>query len=62
MEELETRLRGRGTEKEESIVKRLKQAENELEYSKTKGVHDIIIVNEDLDKAYEELERFVWGA
>ena len=31
---LESRLRGRGTEKEENIQKRLAQAKNELEYSR----------------------------
>lgn len=56
------RLRGRGTEKEESIQERLAQAKLELEYSKTPGVHDIIIVNDDLDKAYEDLENFVFKA
>lgn len=45
-EELERRLRGRGTDKEEDIIKRLTQAKKELEYSKTPGVHDKIIVNE----------------
>lgn len=44
-EELEKRLRGRGTDKEEDILKRLTQAKNELAFSKT-GVHDKIIVNE----------------
>lgn len=57
---LEQRLRGRGTEKEESIQKRLAQAKNELDYSKTEGVHDLIIVNDDLEKAYTELEEFVF--
>lgn len=42
-EELEKRLRGRGTEKEESVQKRLKQAKLELEYSRTPGVHDLIV-------------------
>ncbi|KAJ6441844.1 guanylate kinase [Purpureocillium lavendulum] len=60
LETLESRLRGRGTEKEESIVKRLAQAKNELEYSKTPGVHDIVIVNDDLEKAYKEFEDFVY--
>lgn len=59
---LESRLRGRGTEKEESIQKRLEQAKNELEYSKTPGVHDIIIVNDDKERACDELESFVFGA
>jgi Guanylate kinase len=45
-EELERRLRGRGTEKEEAIQKRLRQAKVELEYSKVPGMHDKIIVND----------------
>ncbi|PHH88891.1 hypothetical protein CDD83_6903 [Cordyceps sp. RAO-2017] len=57
---LESRLRGRGTEKEESIQKRLAQARNELEYSQTPGVHDKVIVNDDLEKAYNEFEEFVF--
>lgn len=60
MEELESRLRGRGTEKEESIQKRLAQARNELEYSKTDGAHDLIIVNDDLEVAYKALEAFIF--
>lgn len=60
MDTLESRLRGRGTEKEESIQKRLLQAKNEIEYSKTDGVHDLIIVNDNLDKAYVELEEFIF--
>jgi guanylate kinase len=78
-EELEKRLRGRGTEKEESIQKRLDRAKVELEYSKVPGVHDRIIVNDvshplgdslahgfanveqDLEKAYKELEEFVFA-
>ena len=56
---LEARLRGRGTETEDSLQKRLKQAEKELEYSKTPGVHDRIIVNDDLDRAFGELEAWV---
>ena len=59
-ETLEQRLRGRGTETEESIQKRLRQAKNELEFSKTPGAHDVIIVNDDLEAAYKELEDFVY--
>ncbi|KAG4415627.1 hypothetical protein IFR04_011241 [Cadophora malorum] len=57
---LEQRLRNRGTEKEDSIQKRLAQAKNELEYSKVEGVHDLIIVNDDLEEAYKKLEEFVF--
>ncbi|KAH9223788.1 P-loop containing nucleoside triphosphate hydrolase protein [Leptodontidium sp. 2 PMI_412] len=60
MEILESRLRNRGTEKEESIQKRLAQAKNELDYSKVEGVHDLIIVNDDLEEAYKKLEEFVF--
>ncbi|KAI8944794.1 guanylate kinase [Xylaria longipes] len=59
-EDLEKRLRGRGTEDESSIIKRLNQAKKELEYANTPGVHDIIIVNDNLDAAYKELEDYVY--
>jgi guanylate kinase len=58
MEVLEKRLRGRGTDKEEDIKMRLQQAEVELEYAKEDGVHDTVIVNNDLEKAWEEVEAF----
>lgn len=60
-EALEQRLRGRATEDEAAITKRLNQAIKELEYADTPGVHDIIIVNDDLDAAYKELEDFVYS-
>ncbi|KAK4454161.1 P-loop containing nucleoside triphosphate hydrolase protein [Podospora aff. communis PSN243] len=60
-EVLEKRLRGRGTDKEESILKRLAQAKLELEFAKTPGVHDKIIVNNDLEEAYKELVDFVYA-
>lgn len=62
MEILEARLRGRGTEKEDSIQKRLAQAEKEMEFSKTEGAHDLIIINDDLEEAFKELETFTFGA
>ena len=59
VEELEQRLRGRGTENEESLGKRLKQAEKEMEYAKEEGSHDKVVVNDDLEKAYTDLEEWV---
>ncbi|KAJ5177116.1 guanylate kinase [Penicillium canariense] len=59
-EALEARLRGRGTEKDADIHKRLAQAKAEADYATTSGVHDKIIVNDDLQKAFEELEEFVF--
>ncbi|KAI1190747.1 guanylate kinase [Nemania serpens] len=60
MEELEARLRGRGTESEKSIQKRLARAEAELEYSKTPGVHDIIITNNKIEEAFEQLDKYIF--
>lgn len=59
LEELERRLRGRGTESEESLKKRLAQAKNELEYSQQPGAHDKIVVNDDLEKAYTEMRDWI---
>ncbi|KAK4148408.1 hypothetical protein C8A00DRAFT_39029 [Chaetomidium leptoderma] len=57
-EALEARLRRRGTEDEGSIQRRLAQATTELAYAET-GVHDKIIINDDLDKAFQDLEDFI---
>lgn len=59
LEELERRLRGRGTETEESVQRRLAQAKKELEFAQQPGVHDRVIVNDNLDRAYEELKEWV---
>lgn len=56
---LEERLRGRGTDDEESVKKRLEQADKEMAFSKEEGVHDKIVVNDDLDRAYREVEEWV---
>lgn len=60
-EALESRLRERGTEKDEDIQKRLVQAKAELEYADTQSVHDKIIVNDDFDKAFKELDELVYA-
>jgi guanylate kinase len=59
-ETLEERLRNRGTESEKSIEDRLARARVELEYAETKGAFDVIIVNDDLKSAYEELSEFIY--
>ena len=59
VEVLESRLRGRGTEKEDAIRKRLEQAEREMEYARTEGSGDKVVVNDNLDDAYRELEEWV---
>ncbi|XP_061776444.1 guanylate kinase [Nerophis ophidion] len=52
---LETRLRDRKTESEENLQKRLNAAKVEIEFSKEAGVFDLVIVNDNLDDAYEQL-------
>lgn len=59
LETLRERLQGRGTETQESLEKRLKQAELEMEYSKEEGAHDKIIINDDLERAYKEFKDFM---
>lgn len=54
---LKSRLRYRGTETEESVAKRLATALKEIDYAKQPGVHDLVIVNDDLDRAYGLLEK-----
>ena len=56
MEVLERRLRGRGTEDEETILRRLEAAKLELS---RKEEYDIQLVNDDLDIAVGELVAFV---
>ena len=42
-EELESRLRGRGTESEESFQKRMATAKSAIEYAEKPGVYDYVI-------------------
>lgn len=51
--ELERRLRARGTEAEAVVAKRLAVARRELEAAAT---FDYLIVNDDLEKAYAEVD------
>ncbi|PFH36434.1 guanylate kinase family protein [Besnoitia besnoiti] len=55
LEELEARLRGRHTEKEEHIRKRLAAAKKELELS-TQLHFDFYLTNDDLEEAWQSLE------
>lgn len=55
MQDLENRLRGRGTEKEEDIVKRLANAQGEMDYGQEEGNFDKYLVNDELKTSSEEL-------
>ncbi|MDF7807705.1 guanylate kinase [Pontiellaceae bacterium B12219] len=56
MEELEKRLRGRGTDEEKVIQKRLANASDELASAKE---YTFQIVNDDLETAYQELKTVI---
>ncbi len=60
LEELENRLRKRGTESEDKIQARLKTAKEEILNSEIEGFHDRIIINVDIDRAFQEFEEFVF--
>uniref|UniRef100_A0A3Q2X7F5 Guanylate kinase n=1 Tax=Haplochromis burtoni TaxID=8153 RepID=A0A3Q2X7F5_HAPBU len=49
----------RQTETEESLQKRLEAARVDMELSKEPGVFDAVIINDDLEKAYEELKEIL---
>ncbi len=56
LEILEQRLRGRGTETEESLRKRVGRAKMELEH---KNEFDAAVINNDLDTAVNEIETIL---
>jgi guanylate kinase len=58
VEDLEARLRGRGTEDEETIQKRLDFVKNELELAKQ---FDYQIVNDSIENAIAQLKKIVEG-
>ena len=56
LEELENRLRGRNTEGEEAISARMRAAGRELDMMDN---YDKIIINDDLNQAYEQFCKYV---
>ncbi|XP_013135184.1 PREDICTED: guanylate kinase [Papilio polytes] len=59
IEELERRLRARNTEQEDALKKRLDTARREIEFGEQPGNFHIIILNDNLDKAYSDLCEFI---
>ena len=58
--ELKKRLTGRGTETQDSLQKRLDAAIAEIQYA-VEGGHDIVVVNDDVERAYGVLEKVALG-
>lgn len=61
MTDLRSRLQNRGTETEASVQKRLTTAVREVEYAKEPNAHDLVIVNDDLERAYELFKKVALG-
>jgi guanylate kinase len=59
IEQYESRLRGRKTDDEESIRRRVRDARDQLAFA---GEYDFQIVNEDLDQSYRTLRTLLIGA
>ncbi|KAI5396785.1 Guanylate kinase 1 [Lathyrus oleraceus] len=59
MEELEKRLRKRGTETEEQVLKRLRNAQTEIEQGKSSGIFDFILYNDKLAECYGSLKKLL---
>merc|ERR1712238_237066 len=57
MDVLEKRLRGRGTEKEEDITKRLSNAAKEMEYGEENGNFDGVFVNDNLVEDFSKIKK-----
>ena len=56
IEELEKRLRGRQTETEDEMKKRIQRAEMELKFAQE---FDFIVLNDDLEKAINEVKNII---
>jgi len=58
-QELERRLRGRGTEDEKSFARRFGKAKEELKTAIESGVYTNVVVNEDLGTAIQQVVKVV---
>jgi guanylate kinase len=58
-EALESRLRGRGTESEEAVTKRLENSKAELAAADEPGLFQHVIVNDNLDDAVAQLKTIL---
>ena len=55
-EDLKHRLRGRGTEDPDALFRRLEAAYEEV---KNRGIYDHIVINDEIERATEELARII---
>lgn len=58
-EALAERLRARGRDDDEAMARRLREAQREIALARESGAYDAFIVNDDLDRAKEEMCRLI---
>lgn len=56
---LRSRLTGRGTETVEALTSRLEASTAEIEYARTPGAYDAVVVNDNLEQAYSQLRMCI---
>jgi len=56
LEELKNRIVGRGTETEDLVINRLKEARNEIEMM---YAYDYVVVNDDVNQAVERVKAII---
>ena len=59
MEEMESRLRHRGTDSEEVIQLRLKNAREEIAFAQTKGKYEHFLINDVLEDAVLDFKNLL---
>ena len=58
---LENRLRGRGTETEDKIEVRMKNAVTEMDFGKGEGNFDAVVTNDNLEECFDEIVKIIHG-
>ena len=58
-DELRRRLTARATESPEAAARRLARAEEELRAARESGIYEYTVINDDLDRAVEDVVRIV---
>lgn len=58
LEELKNRIEGRGTESNDLVLNRLKEASNEI---KMMDAYDYVVVNDDIDTAVDKIQAIIKG-
>lgn len=61
LEELERRLKGRGTETADKIKVRMENAKGEIAFGLAEGNFDAVVVNNDLEQTFVEIVNILQG-